>query len=269
MYGYAAKNRSVAVLLLPLIIGSGIVASGIMAAPVQAQTMVSTTICRNSSTVTISSPQSDSVVTSPFVTLSGTVAQAGQIEVYIDGVFDSVVPLSVAQTTFQTSVQLSTGTHTIKLVAIDSCESTNGETTMVLTYTPLTTGGSSGTTTPTEVDGGVMIDSSGAPAVEQQSAFTLLPAPFQEAIDGLFAWLNIAPADVSDAGLSRFSVWRAVTMTAGVYLAVIGAAQWAVAGLANLPFFPQLEKAPGSRRLQIKRGLRIVGVGLIIIAFIV
>jgi hypothetical protein len=97
-------------------------------------------ICRQTpATLTITRPQSDSVVNDHAITLSGSVWQASQLEIYVDDAFSGVESLSSNTTSYTTTVQLSPGTHTIKVVAIDICQVGNGTASIVLTYQPIST----------------------------------------------------------------------------------------------------------------------------------
>lgn len=128
--------------------------------------MIQAVICHDPATISINQPVSDSVVVSPVVTVSGTVAQATQIEVKVDTQFNSIVPLDAAATDFMTTLQLAPGTHTITLTAIDVCQIGNASGSVVITYQAPSqaTSGSVGSDTPTSIPsaGGVVIGAGGA-----------------------------------------------------------------------------------------------------------
>lgn len=104
---------------------------------VSANTDIYTFVCNEAmtsgSTVVITDPQSDRTVTNSSVTISGTVNVASSIEVYIDDVYSSTVPIGLSQNTFTTTVSLNVGTHTIKLYANPTCGSEVGTDAIVLT----------------------------------------------------------------------------------------------------------------------------------------
>ncbi|MGB2787593.1 MAG: hypothetical protein WBB94_04405 [Candidatus Saccharimonadaceae bacterium] len=104
---------------------------------VSANTDIYTFVCNEAmtsgSTVNITNPQSDRTVTNSNVTISGTVNVTSSIEVYIDDVYNSTVPIGLAQETFSTTVSLNVGTHTIKLYANPTCGSEVGTDEIVLT----------------------------------------------------------------------------------------------------------------------------------------
>lgn len=112
---------------------------------VLANTDIYTFVCNEAmttgSTVNITNPQSDRTVTNSSVTISGTVNVASSIEVYIDDVYSSTIPIGLAQETFTTTVSLNVGTHTIKLAANPTCGSEVGTDQIVLTL--VETGGNS------------------------------------------------------------------------------------------------------------------------------
>jgi hypothetical protein len=99
---------------------------------------VQATICGVDShaTATIETPVSDSIVVSPSVILSGTVTHATGIEIKVDDVYNSTVPLASTSTSYSSVVMLQPGTHTISLQANDICLARNGTATVVVTYQP-------------------------------------------------------------------------------------------------------------------------------------
>jgi hypothetical protein len=78
------------------------------------------------------------------------------VDIFIDNVYNNTVPISAEQTTFNTSVQLTAGTHTIRADATDVCANNNASDSVVVTYEPAQTppptgGGSTGADVPTEI----------------------------------------------------------------------------------------------------------------------
>lgn len=134
---------------------------------------VNVAVCTGSegSTITITQPISDSVINQPVTTFRGAVTNATQIEIEIDGVYASSVPIGSNQATYVTDITLTSGTHTIKLIANDVCQHSNDSASVVLTYEP-ETGISNGGITPTDVQGGVVIGS-------DQGSTSQDPVPFQ------------------------------------------------------------------------------------------
>ena len=271
MHGYAiGRNKHVNIAVAVLL---GIV-SALAAWPhaVSAQSMVQAVICGTGAEITMTSPQSDSVVTSPTIPIKGTVKQAGQIEVMIDGAFNGVIPLNASQTSYESDVQITAGTHTVTVTAIDSCGSTNASVSTVVTFTPPPTNGSVGYATPTNVSGVVIGTESAenkdsSQTVQEFNPGGLLPAPLVGGLNGVLNWLNVSSSDHSHDGMATLSITRALVMTLGIYMAVIGVAQSVVSLFASAPFF---HKYQGSTRTKIAgRTLRGVGIILVIAAFLV
>lgn len=214
-----------------------VVGGAMIVPPARAQnSMIGATVCQGSSTVSLAQPVSDSTVAQATVPLAGAVAQANQIEVYVDDVFDSVIPLTMGQVSFAGSVQLSPGTHTIKVVAISICPGASGSASSVVTYElPPDTTPSTGEETSTNVEnsgehmtvtaGGELPSggTGGAPFPEQ------LTIPFQR----FLGWLNINVSDSAEG--QGLSVWRAVVIGGGLYLMVVGVATTAVQAVASMP----------------------------------
>jgi hypothetical protein len=110
------------------------------ASPVSAAPNLQAIVCRDTpASLTITRPQSDSVINESRVTLSGDVTQSSQLEIYVDDAFNSVESLPSGTTNYTTTIQLSPGTHTVKIVAIDSCQVANAASSIVLTYQPIST----------------------------------------------------------------------------------------------------------------------------------
>lgn len=180
----------------------GMVVVGVVQ-PAHAQQNIHAIVCADSASLQIDQPLSDSVVAAPDVTISGSVGQSNQLEVYMDGQLDSVVPLPSGSTTFEAVARLAPGTHTIKLEAIDACQVKNATASIVMTYQPAVTA-STGSTTPTQVEAGVVIGGtppSSPEASVQNPIVRLFVEPLRNAADALDL---IPPADaVPSAGLPQ------------------------------------------------------------------
>lgn len=258
---------------------SYIVALCALAAPVAAQagSLVGATVCTNASTITLDAPVSDSVVTAPTVALSGSVTQSSQVEVRVDGAFDSTIQLSVGQTTYSGSVQLTPGTHTIEVTAISVCPGTNGTASSVVTYEAPPQTPSTGGSTPTDVgggggaSGGVTVDSTAGvnqPRAEEQQG-GILQQIVVVPLRTLGSWLNINQHDTDYAhadSIDTMGTARAVAFGAGLYLAIIGLAPSLLAPVAALPVLaPVIPGATPSLRVRwLGRAGRILGLLLVL-----
>lgn len=83
--------------------------------------------------LTLSSPVT--VTNMPFE-LSGSVQDITQIQVYVDNIFSVTVPLSVGATSFSTSLIVSAGTHSVKLVGVSPFADRSPTASIAVTYTP-------------------------------------------------------------------------------------------------------------------------------------
>lgn len=224
-------------------------------------------LCETSSSVSLTSPMSDSVVTAPAVPLAGGVSQANQLEVYIDNVLDHIIPSTPSQTSFSGGIQLTPGTHTVKVVAIDACAGTNGSAQAVVTYQPTeepapTDQGGETSTTPGGVYIGESLPESTSPGsgTKEEAVLPLgMMAPLLE-------WLNIKTVDVGET--EGLSVWRAVMIGAGMYLLTIGVATVVVQSVATLPAMQAAlpSTSPILRNKWVSRGFRLLGIPLILAA---
>lgn len=228
-------------------------------------TEVGAVVCGPASTVTLTSPTSDSVVTDAAIPIEGTVSQASQLEVRIDGAFDSVVPLSMGQTTFAASVQVAAGTHTIAVTALNVCAGPNGTASAVITYTPKPQTPSTGTGTPTTIEG--VMQPGEDYNYEPVGGLTPLEQLLQP-VEGFAAWLNIDTGSQTDR-VGSLSVGRALTITVGMYLLVLGLAPPVLMWASTLPVIAQaLPALPAAGRIRLLgRVGRVIGLLLILGAF--
>lgn len=233
-------------------------------------TSVNAVICAGSSSITIAEPVSDSVITEPMVVFKGTVSQASQIVIEVDGQYAGVEPLNIGQLSYEVTTQLPRGTHTITLTAVDSCGGTNTSASSIVTFTPPPSTPSDGGATPTGVnDGtqpqdGVTISGETADPIQPPSS-GILPGPVAEAFNGVLEWLNIAPLDHSADTESRMSLFGAVTIALGTYIATVGVATTLITHVASMSWFDRYKKK--DRYKIAGRGFRIFGGLLVVIGF--
>ena len=224
-----ATSVTIAVLL--------VTASGPFVHAENGSTSVNATICDNESTATITVPDGDSTVNKPDVVVSGTIVQAYQAEVYVDGQFDRVVSTAKGGGSYKTQVSLTPGTHTLKVVAIHVCGVKNGEASAVVSFEPPPTpAGSSGSSTPTQV-GGVVVSpplSSNDLGVnrdaEQLSLVSRFGAVALSQINTVERWLNLKIVDTAtpDEDVSKSSLGgiRAIFLALAVVIAIFG--EWSM-----------------------------------------
>jgi|GEM_PF-4798554 len=147
-------------------------------------TTITTVVCGplTGSMVSITSPASDSTVNQASFLVSGMVSGATQIEVRIDDVYNSTIPVSVGQTQYLVTVTLTTGTHTIKVIANDICAVKNDEASLVVTYQPSVVP-TPGSEVPTETDPTLTPD--GSAYVGNVSAGVIVTKPKQAHATGV------------------------------------------------------------------------------------
>lgn len=256
--------RKSSIFFLVLLCSLIYVVSGYSPAKAQAGSEVNAVICGLGAYINITSPPSDTIVTESTTVLKGAVQQATQIEVRIDGVYDSVVPIDVEQQVYEAPVHLTAGTHTITMKAIDSCGTNDSVASVVITYAPAPSTTSDGMTTPTTA-GGVVIGGSDGEVVPS-SGQGLLPLPVLEAWESLMKWLNIKTLDTAENNAQQLTLLRALTIATGMYLAAIGLATSLVNILASrVPFKGAVTMT--ERRRIVGRFWRIFGVVLLLLGF--
>lgn len=109
--------------------------------------------------IDITEPLSDSVITQADTTFRGTVANATQIDISVDGNYSQTVAVGTSDSSFETDLTLTEGTHTITATANGICGSAPALDSVVVTYQPEaeTSGGSSTPTTVTDDGNGVVV----------------------------------------------------------------------------------------------------------------
>ena len=107
--------------------------------------------------VTIDEPRDDSVVGQSVITLRGTAANSSQLEIEVDEQYVTTLAIGAGQATYETTLTLEPGTHTITVVATAICGGEDANDSVVITYQPETQP-SSGDGTPTQLDGTRTLD---------------------------------------------------------------------------------------------------------------
>lgn len=218
-------------------------------------------LCGDRSTITVTQPESDTIVTKADLTMKGSVGQAAQIEVLLDDAFNNVVPLNLGQTTFETTVQLTPGTHTIKLTAINMCDSgDDASVTLVVTYSSPPDRNADG-----EVinPGGDGINNSGQLSAPQGAGGLL--EPLRGLVDSGLKTLDIR--SFSDAGrYSQLSITRAIVLIIGIYLVAFGPSIAMLVRFAStLPFIRTIKNEKTLRIKAARWSIRIAG-GILFVA---
>jgi hypothetical protein len=223
-------------------------------------------ICASSASITLDHPLSDTITQQGSIPVDGTVGQAAQVEVYIDDSLDHIVPLGTSQTTFTTTVNLSEGTHTLKVVAVDRCGILNADKSAIITYTPPQPGtpsdnAGSQTGNVTVLPPGTTV-AEAAPGGNNGPDTIVLPEPFRSIV----RWLNIDTTVKQTTGLTALikSTGRIALMATGLSLLIFGALG-IVAKLAALESFKGWSKT--RRMVFLSVMVRVVGGFLFLLAF--
>lgn len=257
----AAKNRTTPLLLS---FAAALMLS-VMFAPRTEAVGVGVILCGSQSNITVTEPASDNVVTEPELTIKGLVNQAAQIEVLLDDEFNNVVPLNLGQTTFETIVHLTPGTHTIKLTAINACDTGDDDaTTLVVTYTAPPDRNADGEVVINPVSDG---DSEAGNQLGSQEGLGGLLDPLRKTADTALKFFDIRSFD-AEQNYSQLTVARALFLVVGMYIAVFGPSHRSlVRYVARLP----IVRGFGSdtkRIIAAKWVIRVVGLLLFVAALL-
>jgi hypothetical protein len=212
--------------------------------------------------LTVVRPQSDSVVTSSDIELSGDVTQASQLEIYVDDAYSGVVPLSYNDHHFSTTVSIGLGTHTIKVVAVDVCQVGNATASVVVTYQK-TASASSGNQVPTDVDGSNATDQEVAVNHNPLERFILLPLlGLAQSLD-LIAYDSAATGNIDATNVLRFLIISAAL------LLLFYSKRLARRGVLLMKHFKLIPSVTAVRRRYLRKVILAVGIGVIILVFMV
>lgn len=139
-YCFDAVNAKAGLWLAPFVV-TGLLSLPVIAAPVASatDTSIGVSICGDNvpaAQIDITEPNDDSIVAQAETTFRGTVANATQIEVTVDGQYNNTISITTDDTAFETVLTLSAGTHTITMTANAICGAPDADESIVLTYQP-------------------------------------------------------------------------------------------------------------------------------------
>jgi hypothetical protein len=244
-----------------------IVLGAILVVPVQnvgAESNLAAIICDPSrpASLTVVRPQSDSVVNNANIELSGDVAQASQLEIYVDDAYSGVVPLSYNDTHYSTTVSIGLGTHTLKVVAVDVCQVGNASSSVVVTYQNAASA-SNGNQVPTNVDGSTVNSQEVTSSRNPLEQFVLLP------LLGLAQSLDLIAYDSAATGnIDATNVLRFVIISAALVMLFYSTrlAHQVVLLMKQLKLIPSVTAV---RQRNLRKVILGIGIGVIILVFMV
>lgn len=266
------KNKLFGFVASAFVVGSFLVCGA--AAPVGAvDSQVEVTVCGSvvpPASIDITQPINDSVVDQSVTTFRGTVANATQIEIEINGQYNSTIAVAVNSASFQTDVALPNGTSTVTMTANSICGGQDSSDSVVVTFQPATEP-SSGGTTPTVVDGSVTLDGSAidAEVIEKDDiAETIERLPIVGAAVSAvsdFASMIGLEATVSSNNTTVVAGTARVALTVAALSSIVMAGSAAPLAAQAVPGLSELFNVQ-SHRSMLYLGWIIRGVGLVALA---
>lgn len=261
----ACYSANVAKIIRLCQLGFVIVAAAIVPAQMAgAESNLAAIICDPSrpASLTVVRPQSDSVVTSADIELSGDVTQASQLEIYVDDAYSGVVPLSYNDNHFSTTVSIGLGTHTIKVVAVDVCQVGNATASVVVTYQKVASA-SNGNQVPTNVDGSSITGQEAMVNRNPLEQFVLLPLLGAAHSLDLIAYDSAATGNIDATNVLRFLIISAAL------LLLFYSKRLARRGVLLMKHFKLIPSVTAARRRYLRKVILAVGIGVIILVFMV
>lgn len=222
--------------------------------------------------VSITQPVNDSVLDQTVVKLRGEVSNSAQLEIFINDIQDRTVAIGANQSTFQADLTLQEGTNTIVVRANDICGVSDGEDSVVITYTPAAQQPSSGGITPTIVAETVGDDS--APEAREtirrdDSTLTIEQIPVIGAVVGVvndFATAVGLEATVVNGNAPAVKGAARVVITVTALTSVVMASSLAPVAVQAVPGVSEVFNV-ASHRSMIYLGWVIRGIGALAMAF--
>jgi len=221
--------------------------------------------------LTISTNIEGKIVTQPTVPVEGVVHNVTQIVVYVDGVYNTSLPLSSGSGTYMVAFGVTPGAHEVRISGLDASTNTEASQTVHFTYDPAATSETSGTTTsgstPTPVDNYINQTIDAAKATKEDVAQKVNQAsssgPISDLSDVMFnAFKSVDLISATDgAGVNKMA-GRFTLVSAGLAASVF---PWtAYAAVSKLRFLPHLAVPNGIAMTS----MRVAGIALMLIPFI-
>ncbi len=264
LYGVAStKSKLIGIVLLYLAIGS-VVSNFLVVSASATDSEIGVVVCGASvpsTQIDITEPVSDSIVSQAVTTFRGTVANATQIEIAVDGNYSQTLAIGATDATFETSLTLTEGTHTVTMTAIGICGSQNTVDTIVLTYHQQGDP-SNGDVTPTDLNTGVAVTDD--PIHPDNTPQLLADVPLLAAVMGAMA--DFARAIGLEATMQKTNVAVGVSrigVTVVALTSVVMASSLAPIAAQSLPGLSELFNT-ASHRSMLYLGWIIRGLGVFV-----
>lgn len=216
-------------------------------------------------------PSVDSTSSNGTIKITGDAHNISQIMVYIDGIYSSTFPLEMGAPTFEINLQVSSGEHIVKLVAIDPFTSGQIEHILTVSYTPGSTPVIKEQGSPRA--GQIIKDvtrQSGEVAqatideFKDQLDSASNQGPMKDATDGLYNGLvDMGVVSPDSPEQTTTMVGRIIVIVMGLLLVII---PWQIYRLLikRLPFVPRVD----TRSYKVTLPIRLVGVTLVLLPFV-
>lgn len=93
------------------------------ATEVKSSTSVNVSVCSPPS-LSVTSPSGDATVDTNQLTISGSIHNVSQVEIYINNTYDRAIAIPVGQETFTTSISMTYGVYEIEVLGLSACGGT-------------------------------------------------------------------------------------------------------------------------------------------------
>ena len=224
--------------------------------------------------LTITTDIEGKTVTQPTVTLEGMAHNVTQIIAYVDGIYNTSMPLATGAGAYTIIFGVTPGTHEVRIVGLDSVTSTEVSQTVHFSYEPVADGGGTSTTGSTNPDGSTPVNDylnntiDAAKATQADAAQQVQKAsssgPLGDLSDLAFnAFKSVDLVSTTDGSGINKMAGRLTLVSAGLAATVFPWSAYAL--ISKVRFIPKFAIAPGLATF----GMRATGIALMAIPFLV
>lgn len=220
--------------------------------------------------LTITTDIDGKTIAQPSVTIEGVVHNVTQIVVYVDGTYNTSIPLAAGAATYTVAFGVTPGTHEVRLAGIDAYTNSEVDQTVSFTYTPTSSGGQStdntdSTSSPVNEYINQTIDVAKATGQEasqqvQQASSSGVLGGLSDIAFGAFKSIDLV-SSTDGTGINKMA-GRFTLVTAGLAASVFPWSTYAL--IQKIKFIPKLALSQGA----ITTSMRFVGIALVAIPFL-
>lgn len=217
--------------------------------------------------LTVTTDIEGKTVTLPTVTVEGAVHNISQVVVYVDGIYNTSIPLATGAATYTVAFGVTPGSHEVRLTGLDASTGDEVSVTIHFTYTPSATGTTDegGTTNPVNDYVNNTIDAAKATgdAAAEQVQKASSSGPLGDLSDVAFAaFKSVDLLSTTDGTGVNKMAGRFTLVTAGLAATVFPWSAYAL--IEKIRFIPKFALPPNV----MAGAIRVTGIAMILVPFL-